>query len=400
MVHDYKYVIVGGGLAGASAVQGIRERDAQGSILLVGEETHLPYDRPPLSKKLWFGTQKVEDIFLHDRGYYEAHGATLALDARAVRLDADARQLTTAAGKSYGYERLLLATGCKPRKLDLPGGDLEGLCYFRTLDDYLHVRGAAAEGTSAVIIGGGFIGSELAAALCMSKVQVTMVFPTPLMCDRVFPPPLARAVQQRFQDKGVRILAPDKPLSFGKNGAQFVTRTENGETLQSDILIVGVGVIPDDELARSGGLTLNNGIVVNEYLETSRPGIFAAGDNARFPYRALGQPMRIEHWDHALNQGLCAGRNMAGAAEPFTYQPYFFSDLFELGYEATGEVDARLETFADWQKENETGVIYYLRDGVVRGVMLCNVWDKVEAARKLIRDGARMTPERLRGLIR
>jgi 3-phenylpropionate/trans-cinnamate dioxygenase ferredoxin reductase subunit len=400
MVQEYKYVIVGGGLAGASAVQGIRERDAEGSILLVGEETHLPYDRPPLSKKLWFGTQKVEDIFLHDRGYYESHGVTLVLDERVARLDADARQLTTAAGKNYGYERLLLATGCKPRKLDVPGGDLDGLCYFRTLDDYLHTRGAAAEGKSAVVIGGGFIGSELAAALCMSKVQVTMVFPTPLICDRVFPQALARAVQQRFRDKGVRILAPDKPLSLGKNGAQFVTHTENGETLHSDIVIVGVGVVPDDELAISGGLTVNNGIVVNEYLETSRPGVFAAGDNARFPYQALGQAMRIEHWDHALNQGLSAGRNMAGAAEPFTYQPYFFSDLFELGYEATGEVDARLETFADWQKENETGVIYYLRDGVVRGVMLCNVWDKVEAARKLIRDGARMAPERLRGLIR
>ena len=165
-------------------------------------------------------------------------------------------------------------------------------------------------------------------------------------------------------------------------------------------MIVGVGVIPEMELAKSGGLEVGNGIVVNEYLETSSPDIYAAGDNAFFPYRALGQPMRIEHWDNALNQGKWAGRNMAGAHEPFTYQPYFFSDLFEFGYEATGEVDSRLETFADWQKENDTGVIYYLRDGKVRGVMMCNVWDKVETARELIRKGERMTPEKLRGLIR
>jgi NAD(P)H-nitrite reductase large subunit len=400
MKHVYDYVIVGGGLAGASAVQGIRELDAAGSILLAGEESHLPYDRPPLSKKLWFGKQKVEDIFLHDRAFYDTHAVTLALGAKAARLDSGKKIITTANGETYGYGKLLLATGCKARTLDIPGGDLEGICYFRSLDDYLRTRGVAAEGKSAVVIGGGFIGSELAAALNINKLHVTMIFPGALLCDRVLPDYLGRAVQQRYQEKGVRILAADKPISFSRNGAQFITRTGKGETIASDIVIVGVGVIPEMELAKSGGLEVGNGIVVNEYLETSSPDIYAAGDAAFFPYRALGQPMRIEHWDNALNQGKWAGRNMAGAHEPFTYQPYFFSDLFEFGYEATGEVDSRLETFADWQKENDTGVIYYQRDGMVRGVMMCNVWDKVETARELIRKGERMTPEKLRGLIR
>ena len=400
MKHVYDYVIVGGGLAGASAVQGIRELDAAGSILLAGEESHLPYDRPPLSKKLWFGKQKVEDIFLHDRAFYDTHAVTLALGAKAARLDSGKKTITTANGETYGYRKLLLATGCKSRTLDIPGGDLEGICYFRSLDDYLRTRGVAAEGKSAVVIGGGFIGSELAAALNINKLHVTMIFPGALLCDRVLPDYLGRAVQQRYQEKGVRILAEDKPISFSRNGAQFITRTGKGETIASDIVIVGVGVIPEMELAKSGGLEVGNGIVVNEYLETSSPDIYAAGDDTFFPYRALGQPMRIEHWDNALNQGKWAGRNMAGAHEPFTYQPYFFSDLFEFGYEATGEVDSRLETFADWQKENDTGVIYYQRDGMVRGVMMCNVWDKVETARELIRKGERMTPEKLRGLIR
>lgn len=400
MTQVYDYVIVGGGLAGASAVEGIRERDAVGSILLVGEENHLPYDRPPLSKKLWLGKQKVGDTFLHDRAFYDQHAVTLALGAKAVRLDPAAKTLTTADGKACGYGKLLLATGCKARMLTIPGGDLEGVCYFRGLDDYLRTRSIAAEGKSAVVVGGGFIGSELAAALNINKLNVTMIFPGELLCDRVLPDYLGRAVQRRYQEKGVTILASDRPVSFSKNGSKFITRTGKGEVIESDIVIVGVGVTPEMELARSGGLEVGNGIVVDEYLEASQPDIYAAGDNAFFPYRVLGQPMRIEHWDQALTQGKWAGRNMAGAREPYTYQPYFFSDLFEFGYEATGEVDARLETFADWQKENDTGVIYYLREGKVRGVMMCNVWDKVETARELIRRGETLTPERLRGLIR
>jgi 3-phenylpropionate/trans-cinnamate dioxygenase ferredoxin reductase subunit len=400
MKQTYDYVIVGGGLAGASAVEGIRELDGAGSILLVGEESHLPYDRPPLSKQLWFGKQKVEDIVLHDRAFYDKHAVTLALGTRVARLVPATKTLTTNNDETYGYGKLLLATGCKARRLTIPGGDLDGICYFRGLDDYLRTRKVAAEGKSAVVVGGGFIGSELAAALNINKLNVTLIFPGELLCDRVLPDYLGRAVQRRYVEKGVSILASDKPVSFSKNSSKFITRTEKGETIESDIVIVGAGVIPELELAKSGGLEVGNGIVVDEYLETSKPDIYAAGDNAFFPYRVLGQPMRIEHWDHALNQGKWAGRNMAGAHEAYTYQPYFFSDLFEFGYEATGEVDSRLETFADWQQENDTGVIYYLRDGKVRGVMMCNVWDKVETARKLIRQGEALTHEKLRGLIR
>jgi len=400
MKRVYDYVIVGGGLTGASAVDGIRELDKAGGILLICGENHLPYDRPPLSKKLWFGKMKVEDIFLHDRKFYDTHAVTLALGTTMARIDPGKKTISSSNGETFGYGKLLLATGCKVRTLPIPGGDLDDICYFRSLDDYLRTRGVVAEGKSAVVVGGGFIGSELVAALNINKLNVTMIFPGTLLCDRVFPDYLGRAVQRRYLEKGVRVLASDKPVSFSKKGARFITRTEKGEEIESDLVIVGVGVIPEMELAKSGGLEVGNGIVVNEYLETSRPDIYAAGDNAFFPYQALGQSMRMEHWDNALNQGKWAGRNMAGAQEPFTYQPYFFSDLFEFGYEATGEVDSRLETFADWQKENDTGVIYYLRDGKVRGVMMCNVWGKVDAARELIRKAETVTPEKLRGLIR
>ena len=396
----YDYLIVGGGLAGTSAIEGIRELDTVGKILMICAEKHLPYDRPPLSKKLWLGKQKVEDIFLHGQTFYDQHKVTLLLGVKVLRLDPSQRTVTTTNSDNYGFGKLLLATGSMARHLTIPGSDLEGICYFRSLDDYLHTRSVAAAGKSAVVVGGGFIGSELAAALSINKLNVTMIFPGATLCSRVFPDYLAQAMLRNFLEHGINVLTSDKPDSFSRNGDKFITHTENGKTIESDLVIVGVGVIPEIELAKSGGLQVDNGIVVNEYLETSDPVIYAAGDNAFFPYDALGQQMRLEHWDNSLSQGKWAGRNMAGAHTPFTYQPYFFSDLFEFGYEATGEVDSRLDTFADWQKENDTGVIYYLRDGKVRGVMLCNVWDKVEVARALVRKGESVIPEMLRGLIR
>lgn len=397
---EYDYVIVGGGLAGASAIQGIRERDQGGRILLIGGEARLPYDRPPLSKKLWFGSMQVEEIYLHDQAYYDSNAVTLALGNRVVKLDPQAKTFADINGMQYRYGKLLLATGGMPRKLQIPGGALDGICYYRSLEDYLQIRSEAMAGKSALIVGGGFIGSELAAALNINQLDVTMIFPDPYLCSRVFPDYLGLAVQRHYQERGINVLAGDKPVSFSRDGGRFITGTGNGKTIISDLLIVGVGIVPATELAQQAGLEVGNGIVVNEYLETSSPDIYAAGDNAYFPYPALGQSMRIEHWDNALIQGQWAGRNMAGAREPFTYQPYFFSDLFEFGYEATGEVDSRLETFADWQEENRTGVVYYLRDGRVRGVMMCNVWEKLDAARALIRKGEIVTPESLRGAIR
>jgi len=399
-METYTYAIIGGGLAGASAVQGIRELDKKGAILLIGGEQHLPYDRPPLSKKLWFGQKTVEEIFLHPREFYDQNGVDLLLGAFVNSLDAKQKTIADDKGRTYHYGKLLLATGGVPTRLPIPGGDIEGICYYRSLDDYLRLRKEAVEGKSAVVVGGGFIGSEIAAALTVNKVGVTMIFPGPYFCSRVFPEPLARALEKNFIQRGVKILAGDSPVSFAKNAGRFIVATTAGGRIESDMLIVGIGIKPSIELAQRAGLRTDNGITLNEYLQSSEPDIYAAGDNAFFPYQALGQQMRLEHWDCALSQGKQAGRNMAGANEPFNYMPYFFSDLFEFGYEAVGEVNAGLETFADWQKENDTGVIYYLKDGRVRGAMMCNVWDKVEAARELIRRGQVASPESLRGAIR
>lgn len=395
----FRYVIAGGGLAGASAVLGIRESDPSGTIALIGQEDHLPYDRPPLTKKLWFGKKTVEEIFVKDRDFYDRSGVTLVLGSRVVGLDPAGGMASDSLGRSYRFEKLLLATGGVPRRLAVPGADLEGIYYYRTLDDYQRLRAEAGEGRKAVIIGGGFIGSELAAALTLQRVAVTMVFLDPHVCSRVFPESLAKAIERLFVSRGITLHSGDKPSAVERTSKGFRVRTAGGRTLEADIVVVGTGIRPETGLAEAAGLKTANGIVVDEYLRSSRPDIFAAGDNANFPYQALGFRTRVEHWDNALNQGRWAGKNMAGAAAAFTYMPYFYSDLFEFGYEAVGDVNTELETYADWKTENETGVIYYLRDGKVRGAMMCNVWDKVPAARELILRPGRVTAQDLRGAI-
>jgi 3-phenylpropionate/trans-cinnamate dioxygenase ferredoxin reductase subunit len=235
--------------------------------------------------------------------------------------------------------------------------------------------------------------------LCLNRIKVTMIFPEPRLIARVFPEALGDAIQDQYRERGVGILAGDAPAAIEKSGGRLITRTRNGKTVASDMIIAGIGILPEVELARACGLAVGDGIEVDSFLATSAPDIFAAGDNASFPDAVTGKRFRMEHWDNARSQGRHAGRNMAGAAAPFTYQPYFFSDLFDFGFEAVGETDSRLETVADWRTENTTGVIYYVRESRVRGVMLCNVWDRVDQARELIRTGETLSAETLKGKI-
>jgi len=395
----YSYVVVGGGLAGAWAIDGIRQRDANGSILLVGSEPDRPYDRPPLSKQLWTGGKRVDEVFVHPAEFYAQHGVQMELRTEVVGLDLAGHTIRDGKGGVFRYEKLLLATGGTPRKLTIPGGDLEGLTYYRTLADFRNLRSSATAGKSALVVGGGYIGSEMAAALCVNNVTVTMIFPGRWLVSRVFPQPLGAAITDHYRAKGVRIVTEDVPVSIERKGGGYLTRTRGGQQISTDLVVVGVGISPNIQLAQAAGLNTGNGIVVNEFLQTSDPDVYAAGDVAFFPEQVLG-PRRIEHWDNAVSQGKHAGRNMAGANEPFTDMPFFFSDLFEFGYEAVGEVDSRLQTFADWQEPNKTGVVYYLSDRRVRGAMMCNVWGKVDAARELIRKGQPASPEELRGAIR
>lgn len=397
---SYTYVIAGAGLAGAAAVEGIRERDPKGSILLVGGEPDPPYDRPPLSKQLWTGAKKVEEIILHPAEFYAEQRVDLSPGTMITDLNPAAHAIKTSRGTEHRYEKLLLATGGTPRRLAIQGGETEGLYYYRTLGDYRRLRSAAVAGKSAAVIGGGFIGSEMAAALRTSQVAVTMIFPDQWLVSRIFPASLGRALTDYYRTaRGVTFFTQDQPASIARSGAKFVIRTRAGRELKVDLVVVGIGITPNTGLAQQAGLDTGDGIIVNEYLQSSDPDIYAAGDVAHFPEEILGA-RRIEHWDNAVSQGKHAGRNMAGAGAPFRELPFFFSDLFEFGYEAVGEIDSRLEVIADWKEPNKTGVLYYLKDGLVRGAMMCNVWGKVDAARELIRSGKKVQPDDLRGAIK
>ncbi len=394
----YPYVIVGGGLAGAAAVDGIRERDSTGPILLISGERDAPYDRPPLTKKLWTGGMKVEEVFVHPQPFYAEHRVEMLLDTWLTELDAKQHMLRDGAGNSFRYDKLLLATGGAPRQLTIPGGNLAGLSYYRTLEGYRQLRAAAKPGKSAVVIGGGFIGSEIAAALRMNDLSVTMIFPEEWLVARVFPESLGRALTDYYRAKGVNVLTGDMPKSIAQRGNGYAVHTGGGKEIDADLVVIGIGIATNLALAESAGLKTGNGILVDEYLRTSHSDIYAAGDVAFFPEQVLGR-RRVEHWDNAVTQGKHAGRNMAGLNQPFTEIPFFFSDLFEFGYEAVGDVDSRLETFADWREPNKTGVIYYLADGRVRGAMMCNVWEKVDVARELVRKQERVKPQDLKGAI-
>ena len=373
-MHTTKYLIVGAGMTGDMAAKGIREHDSDGSITMVGADPNPPYKRPLLTKGLWQGAPE-EKLWREP-----AEGVELVTGRRVVSLDLAAHTATDDAGEEYVWEKLLLATGAKPR--EIPGA--EGVIWFRTLDDYRHVREVAGEGAHVVVIGGGFIGSELAAALVGNGARVTMLFPEPGIGFRLFPLGLSEFVADYYREKGVDVRTEELVASASGTHVE----TESGLALDADAVVAGLGVIADTALAQSAGLEVDDGILVDECGHAvGHDDVFAAGDVARFPVWALGTTMRIEHEDHANSHGKAVGANMAGADAPYDHLPFFYSDLFDLGYEAVGQVDSRLEVVEDWQEPNRKGVVTYVEDGKPRGVLLWNVWDKLDDAREVIRSG-------------
>jgi NADPH-dependent 2,4-dienoyl-CoA reductase/sulfur reductase-like enzyme len=388
MMLPSRYLIVGGGMAADAAVHGIREVDPDGPIVLVGSEPDPPYNRPPLSKALWKG-EPVASIWRKQ----DTAATTLRLGRQITALDLKTRTAFDDSGETYRFEKLLLATGGAVRRLPFD----DGIIYFRNLADYRALRALTEKGRRFTVIGGGFIGSEVAAALAMNGKEVTLVFPEDTIGSRVYPPDLARFLVDYYREKGVNALPGESVTAARKSGEVWTLTTQSGRQLEADGVVAGIGIVPNTALAKAAGLKVGNGIEVDEHLRSSAPDVYAAGDVASFVSPALGTRVRVEHEDNANVMGRTAGRNMAGAKEAYHHLPFFYSDLFDLGYEAVGDLDARLETVPDWKTRFREGVVYYLQDGRVRGVLLWNTWGQVDAARALIAEAGPFQPSDLVG---
>ena len=389
----YPYLIIGGGMAAAAAIEGIREVDGEHEIALISAESEKPYDRPPLSKALWKDDDdtEVEDIFRPVNDLVQFYGGrTVTL------LEPEAHRVTDDQDTTYTYDKLLLAMGSTPKRLPF-GGD--NIIYYRTLDTYRQLRALAKEHDKFAVIGGGFIGSEIAAALAMSDKQVSLIFPQSGIASKIFPAEVCTFLNEFYREEWVEVLAGEEVRDVEGSGTQLTVVTASGKRIEANAVVAGVGVAPNVELAEAAGLEVGDGVMVNQMLQTSHPDIYAAGDIANFHDKVLNVRRRVEHEDAANSMGKAAGRAMAGEGKPYDYSPMFYSDLFDLGYEAVGELDSRLETVTDWQQEYDTGVIYYLKEKRVRGVLLWNVWGKVDDARDLIAEGQEYSPSELAGLI-
>ncbi len=337
----YKYLIIGGGLAGDGATKGIRELDAAGSIGMISMEPDPPYMRPNLSKDLWKGRPE-EKIWRKTEERAQLHPSR-----KTVQLDPTKKSVLDNEGDEYTYDKLLLATGGTPNHLPFGNGNI---IYYRNFRHYKHLRELTESREDFVVIGGSFIGSELAAALTIVRKKVTMILREDAISDHIFPKDLANFLNDYYRQKGVEVITGESVASVQKEGDRITVRTGSGRAFEADGVVAGIGIHPNLDLAKEVGIKVNDGIIVNEHLETSIPDIYAAGDAANFFHSALEKRTRVEHENNAVEMGKVAGRNMAGASEAYTHIPMFYSDLFDLGYEAVGEMSSKMETISDWQE--------------------------------------------------
>ncbi len=396
---SYDYVIVGAGVAAASAVKGIRSQDGSGRVAVIGSEPDKPVYRPVLSKDLWLKDDETLEGSSLAGDLDDDEGVDLVTDTTVTEIDPGAHVVRLADGSSVGYGKLLLATGAEPRVLAVDPGPR--IIYYRTAADYQRLRAVATEGSHVAVIGGGYIGSEITSALVQNGVQVTLVLDLEDVQEQMFPRALAATLTKDFADRGVTVVHGSVEGGQEDDGGVRI-RLADGTSITADAAVIGIGVLPRTGLAEAAGLEVDNGVVVDEHLRTSDPDVYAAGDVASYPDALLGR-RRVEHVDHAEKSGEHAGKVMAGSDDAYDYTPFFWSDILDHGYEAVGETRSDLDLVEDWKDgEVGTGVVYYLQSGQVRGVVLWNVWDSVDQARALIEETGKdpvTDPESLRGRI-
>lgn len=382
----FEYVVVGGGLAAASAVEGIREVDEEGAVALLSEESEPPYHRPPLSKEyLQVPAATREMLHVKPEGWYEGRDVELRLETRVETLDADAREVVTASSDRLRGERVLLATGGTARSLPIPGSELDGVFTLRSVEDAEAIQAAARETDEAVLVGAGFIGMELAASLRELDVRPTVVEVEDRVWARMLSPEASRFMKAYFEARGVRFRTSARVEELRGDGSVREVALAGGDRLPAGLVVVGVGIEPATGLAEAAGLAVSDGVVVDRFGETSHAYVYAAGDVAEFPDPVFDDLCRVEHWDHAKFHGKSVGRNMAGAAEPYDHLSYFFSDVFDLSLSAFGR-PGRADRVVIRGALGEDGcVVFCAAEGRLCGALLFDANEAMDPCRELVR---------------
>jgi 3-phenylpropionate/trans-cinnamate dioxygenase ferredoxin reductase component len=378
-------VVVGGGLAAGKALETLRDAGFDGRVVLVAQEQHLPYERPPLSKGYLLGDQELDSTFVHAATWYDEHGIDLRLGITATAVDVE-RHTVTVAEEDLGYDRLLIATGATVRRLPAAHESDAPVSYLRTIEDSTRIKAALLPGRRVTVIGGGWIGLEVAAAARTAGCEVTVVEALELPLVRVLGPEVARVFAELHRSHGVDLRTNVSVSAVESDAGAAVVHLDDGATLESDLIVVGVGVTPNAGLAETAGLETENGVVVDEWLRSSHPDVFAAGDVANAYHPRLGRHLRVEHWDNAIEQGITAARNMVGAEQPYDRLPYFFTDQYDLGMEYVGSVgpDGYDEVVLRGDVPGGVFTAFWLKDGKVLAGMHANDWDATDAVRSIV----------------
>jgi 3-phenylpropionate/trans-cinnamate dioxygenase ferredoxin reductase subunit len=395
MGNDRTFVIVGASLCGAKAAETLREQGFDGRLALVGAETERPYERPPLSKEYLRGEAGRDAIFVHEGSFYDDQDIELRLGETAVGLDAAAHEVELAGGERLAFDRLLIATGAEPRTLGIPGADLDGVHYLRSVESSDAIRRRIDRGGAVVVVGAGWIGSEAAASARQRGLDVTVVEPMSVPLERVLGPEVGAIYRDIHADHGVELLLGTGVEAFEGTGGVERVRTSDGRTIDCDFVVVGIGVAPRTELGERAGLTIDDGIVVDANLRTSAPDVFAAGDVARHHHPIHG-PIRVEHWANALHQGPAAAVCMLDRDEPYDRVPYFFSDQYDVGMEYSGHAPSWDRVVFRGDTAAREFIAFWLEGDRVVAAMNVNVWDVVDPLQRLIRERIRVDDAALR----
>ncbi len=390
------FVIVGASLAGAKAAQELRAEGFDGRVVLIGAEPELPYERPPLSKEYLRGEAEREKAFVHEAGFYREQQIELLMGTTVTALDLGAGRMTLESARELEFDRLLVATGAEPRRLAVPGAELGRIYYLRTLADCEVLRDQLDAGGHVVVVGAGWIGSEVASSARQRGLEVTVIDPLELPNERVFGREIGEFYRDVHARHGVELLLGEGVDAFEGDAAVRRVRTTSGRTVGCDFVVVGVGVMPRVELARDAGLEVDNGIVVDERLRSSAENVFAAGDVANAWHPFFQRRIRVEHWANALNQGPAAARAMLDREVSYDRIPYFFSDQYEVGMEYSGYATAWDEVVFRGERDAGEFIAFWLKDGRVVAGMNVNVWDVNEHVQALIRSRRKIDPAALR----